>query len=427
MIAFRCGNCQTLLNTSDASVGKGFHCPMCGRPCVISRSEQSLSSPFSWDEQFEPAPHRSRGSSALPCLLLGMAILVGSIGGGIWCLQRQNDPGHDNANTTRPIGTAPNPKQDESNTKSGSAKEVEPLRQLEFYVSAGTVTGIALSRDGNSFITTSSAKSGPDRQSTVVLTMTATQKHINLHRLVSEGVAAALSLDEKMAVFCDGFQIVFYDLRKKAAAKVYESPRNGGGINCLAASANGCRALTGSTVGCISCWDLNGDGPRVLFEDNSTSVVSIAVSADGSIVAAGLANGSICVCDVKTGVLVKRFLNAHSGEVTALAFSPDGGRLVSGGEDARSHVWEIPSGKQLASHTGHNGPILGCAWSSNGQRIITAGVDQKVRLWIAATGKLSWEAETRKKVFSMAVDSKDRFVLAGLSDGVVQLLPLNGK
>ena len=48
-------------------------------------------------------------------------------------------------------------------------------------------------------------------------------------------------------------------------------------------------------------------------------------------------------------------LKGHAGEVTSVAFSPDGQRLASGSVDQTVKIWDSATGKELFALKGHAG------------------------------------------------------------------------
>jgi WD40 repeat protein len=67
-------------------------------------------------------------------------------------------------------------------------------------------------------------------------------------------------------------------------------------------------------------------------------------------------------------------IEGHPGWAgTALAFSPDGQMLVTGGTDRTIKLWRIPDGALAQQFVTNNGPVRALAFSSDGQRIVVPG------------------------------------------------------
>ena len=75
-------------------------------------------------------------------------------------------------------------------------------------------------------------------------------------------------------------------------------------------------------------------------------------------------------------------LKGHTDIVLCAAYSPDGKRIVSGGEDKTLKVWDAETGAEVRSLKGHTGAVYSVAYSPDGRRIVSASQDGTVKVWV---------------------------------------------
>jgi len=75
-----------------------------------------------------------------------------------------------------------------------------------------------------------------------------------------------------------------------------------------------------------------------------------------------------------------RMLIGHAGNITCLAFSRDGSKIVSGGWDSQVFVWNVEEGSVSAELTGHGGPVWGLM-VYDAKLVFTACADKIIRIF----------------------------------------------
>ena len=80
-----------------------------------------------------------------------------------------------------------------------------------------------------------------------------------------------------------------------------------------------------------------------------------------------------------------RVLEGHNDCCQCVAFSPDGGRLVSGSDDGIVRLWNVRTGAPLHIMT-RRSCVASIAYSPDGKLVASGSLDNTVRIWNAATG-----------------------------------------
>lgn len=117
----------------------------------------------------------------------------------------------------------------------------------------------------------------------------------------------------------------------------------------------------------------------------------IAASPDGTALVVGDEHGELCVMDVVNGgdiwTTKEEGMPCHQGPVNAVAWSPDGRSIASGGCDGSIKVWEAQTGCCIMMYSSHDGPITDLSWSPTSKWVSSASEDETVQIWCAGTGE----------------------------------------
>ncbi len=124
-------------------------------------------------------------------------------------------------------------------------------------------------------------------------------------------------------------------------------------------------------------------GETNAIERTKDEMLAVAFSPDGKILASGGTDGAVTIWPAAGGDALKKL--EHAGWVTALAFSPDGKLLASGSSDQTVQVWDTTtwtSRMQLPQPA--TGEISGVAFSPENDLLAFAvnGADERaIRVW----------------------------------------------
>jgi len=108
-------------------------------------------------------------------------------------------------------------------------------------------------------------------------------------------------------------------------------------------------------------------------------------------------------------------LKGHAGRVWTVAFAPEGGRVLSSGEDRVLRLWDILSLKQIRKFEGHEDTVNSAVFSPDGCWIASAGVDRTIRLWTVGSGRTPPHRLEghRSNINSIAFSPDGRYILSG--------------
>lgn len=193
-------------------------------------------------------------------------------------------------------------------------------------------------------------------------------------------------------------------------------------------TATGKQVISVSDDKTIRFWDVaSGELLRTLRPPigtgNAGKLNAAALSPNGETLAVagrGVKRNEIFLVSLSTATLTT--LVGHPDVVHALAFSPDGTKLVSASADGTAALWDAKQRKKIRDYRGHKGPIYGVCFSPDGQQIATASFDETARIWSTASGQAVAVLKGHaKRVFSVAWSPDGKKVATGSYDQSIRL------
>ena len=142
-------------------------------------------------------------------------------------------------------------------------------------------------------------------------------------------------------------------------------------------------------------WEL-ATGKKTVLKAHGSWVGALAFSPDGATLVTGGYDDTLIwwpVAAEKPEPIRK--VKAHNGWIRALAVSPDGKLLASGGNDRIAKLWSLADGAPIREMPGHELDIYSALFHPAGKFLLTGDLMGKINQWDLATGKLARTFESK--------------------------------
>jgi WD40 repeat protein/transcriptional regulator with XRE-family HTH domain len=165
----------------------------------------------------------------------------------------------------------------------------------------------------------------------------------------------------------------------------------------------------------------NADLSQAALTETFNYPLSVSMSADGALLAAGTAGGEVCLWRVadRTPLLL---LQAHAGPVHRVALAQDGQLLASASEDGTVRLWRAPDGQALGVLRGHTSPVYAMVMSADSRLLASGSFDGSINLWDIPTQQpvATLQAHTTP-VWSLSLTADASVLASGSVDGSIRL------
>jgi WD40 repeat protein len=145
--------------------------------------------------------------------------------------------------------------------------------------------------------------------------------------------------------------------------------------------------LTGTPPPAIGARVLDAGTDQALGEPLQLSETpsAMAWSPDGTRILTGSYNGAVEAWDARTGARLGLTVRHQKG-ITAIAFSRSGAYILTGSGDGTARVWDARTGQPVGAPMQHQAEVRALGWSPDETRVVTGSLDSTARVWDARTG-----------------------------------------
>ncbi|KAL5632099.1 hypothetical protein ACGC1H_000202 [Rhizoctonia solani] len=159
---------------------------------------------------------------------------------------------------------------------------------------------------------------------------------------------------------------------------------------------------------------------QLIHELNTgNGILSIGYSPDGRHIVTGL-YPIVNVWDAQNGEMKLGPLKGHTSWISAIAFSPDGSRIISACHHGLVCTWDArqhnPAHSSISTRTSG---ILLAKFSPGGQQFVSASEDGSLHIWDSHTGAMTVGPIKAHKTTIIGVDFLNDCVVSGSGDGMV--------
>ena len=237
--------------------------------------------------------------------------------------------------------------------------------------------------------------------------------------------SAMFSSDGKKIVSggCDGVIRIWdsenFKIEMQIGESIFESTLS---VKSVSFSPDGKKIVSESTNGTLLAWDSK---KGILIGKSCLKDMNPSLSSDGKKLAVRYASDfTSLIWDYIEGKPVDEILKESTNWKTAVSFSTDGKKFVSGNDDGTIRIWDAQTGKQIGEPIiGHEVSVNSVSFSSDGKKIVSGSADGTIRIWDAQIGKPIGEPITgyMLAVRSVSFSPDGKKLVSGNDDGTIRI------
>jgi WD40 repeat protein/tRNA A-37 threonylcarbamoyl transferase component Bud32 len=197
---------------------------------------------------------------------------------------------------------------------------------------------------------------------------------------------------------------------------------------CIAISPDGSSIAAGGSDGSAGVWDTTTGTVRRRLPKRGTPYRDLLYFSDGHKLAAAITSRSVPLYDIARGTRPLILSDPGQAErpVWSLALSPDERFMVAAigvqGDEGTAAIWDLSTGELRTVLRGHSDYVRAVAFAHDGQILATGSGDETIKLWdFARARELATLAGHRGQVFCLAFQPGGGLLASGSEDHTIRL------
>lgn len=191
-------------------------------------------------------------------------------------------------------------------------------------------------------------------------------------------------------------------------------------VRSVAISPDGSLVAAGFTNTQIHMWEMSNGQEHLTIRHHSRPVTAVTFSPDSKFLASSSGDKTVRIWDASNGGQIE-LINTNN-TISALVFAADGKLLIGAGTDGDIYFWKLPGGKEVERLKGHTMPVVDLSLSNDGSLLASSGIDRQIIIWdVKSAAEVKRITDFNQPVLSAGFSADGSMLVSGDRENLVKI------